>query len=130
LSGFRTDRALQEALSVIQRWNAGDRSVSTDLVFEKLQRAITLFQKSRMNMPSEGLRHVRIWNSGTPSMTKWQIESRTSGVVLAVYEVPAESAALDQMAREAGYRDYAAVCEELAAPDDENSEIVITKLEG
>jgi hypothetical protein len=64
------------------------------------------------------------------AMPKWQIESRTSGVVLAVYEVPTEAAALDQMAQVAGYRDYAEVCEELAAPGDENSEIVITKLEG
>ena len=44
-------------------------------------------------------------------MKKWSIENRVSGVELGVYEGETREAALDAMARDAGYRDYAEACE-------------------
>jgi hypothetical protein len=44
-------------------------------------------------------------------MTTFRIENTISGVVLGDYEGATEAEALDAMARDAGYSDYAACCE-------------------
>jgi hypothetical protein len=44
-------------------------------------------------------------------MRSWRIENRVSGIVLGVYSGESEQEALDAMARDARYRDYAAACE-------------------
>ena len=45
-------------------------------------------------------------------MTSYKIESVQSGVVLGVWEAESAAAALDAMAREAGYADHAEACRE------------------
>lgn len=44
-------------------------------------------------------------------MTTYMIENTLSGVIIGEYEAADEDGALDAMARDAGYRDYAACCE-------------------
>lgn len=44
-------------------------------------------------------------------MKKYRIENRTSGIILGVFEATSAEAALDAMAREAGYASYAEVQE-------------------
>lgn len=52
-------------------------------------------------------------------MTKYTIENTASGVVLGTYEAESAKAALDAMAREAGYANYADCCAEVPAADGE-----------
>ena len=52
-------------------------------------------------------------------MAHWQIENGVSAVVLGVYEGATEHEALDAMAKDAGYADYAAACEVQPAGDGE-----------
>jgi len=52
-------------------------------------------------------------------MTKYTIENTASGVVLGTYEAESAKAALDAMARDAGYADYAACCADVPSPDGE-----------
>src|SRR5690606_14698768 len=58
-------------------------------------------------------------------MTRYQIHNRTSGHILGVWEAESPDTALDAMAREAGYRDYAD-CQEQVPADD--GEIVVTEI--
>lgn len=58
-------------------------------------------------------------------MTRYQIHNRTSGHILGVWEAESPDTALDAMAREAGYRDYAD-CQEQVPADD--GEIVVTEM--
>lgn len=44
------------------------------------------------------------------NMARYQIENTISGVVLGVYEGASKADALDAMARDCGYRDYADCC--------------------
>jgi hypothetical protein len=55
-------------------------------------------------------------------MTKYQIAVKTSGVDLGVYDGADEDEAVEAMARDAGYRDYAAMCS-IADPEDLEAEI-------
>lgn len=59
-------------------------------------------------------------------MTKFKIENTHSGVILGVYEAEDKQGALDAMARDAGYRDYAHA--EEVAPSKEG-EIVVTEID-
>lgn len=43
--------------------------------------------------------------------SKWRITNANSGLELGVYEGADQADALDTMARDAGYRDYADACE-------------------
>ena len=56
-------------------------------------------------------------------MNFYQIENTASGVILGTYKAETEAAALDLMAQEAGYRDYAEA--NIVAPA-EQAEIAIT----
>lgn len=59
-------------------------------------------------------------------MTKrFQIENTKSGVILGEYEAGDEASALDALARDAGYADYA---EASAVSPAHNGEIVVTEL--
>lgn len=57
-------------------------------------------------------------------MTTYTIENTASGVVLGTYEAESAETALDAMARDAGYADYAACCAEAPAAD---REIVVSE---
>jgi len=59
-------------------------------------------------------------------MTRFQITNTRSGVDLGAYDGATEAEALDAMARDAGYRDYAEACEVAPA---EPGEIVVTKID-
>ena len=59
-------------------------------------------------------------------MSKYLITNSRSGMDLGVYKGDTEEEALDAMARDAGYSDYAECCE--AAPAREG-EIVVTRVE-
>lgn len=52
-------------------------------------------------------------------MRYWKITNRFSGLVLGIYGGEDEHAALDTMARDAGYADHAASCEVVPMADDE-----------
>jgi len=58
-------------------------------------------------------------------MSKYEIENTISGVVFGVYEGNSENEALDAMARDAGYADYAECCEVASACD---GAIVVTQV--
>ncbi|MDK8188153.1 MULTISPECIES: hypothetical protein [Sphingomonas] len=51
-------------------------------------------------------------------MTTYTITNIASGIVLGQYEAATEAEALDLMARDAGYADYASVPEEIGGGDD------------
>lgn len=61
------------------------------------------------------------------TMTSWEIENRTSGVVLGVYEGETEQDALRALARDAGYADHEAAC--AVAPVAEG-ELLVTEVDG
>ena len=52
-------------------------------------------------------------------MTIFRIENTTSGVILGDYEAATASDALDAMARDAGYADYADCCASVPTNDGE-----------
>lgn len=56
-------------------------------------------------------------------MATYKIENTRSGVIFGEYEGISEAAALDTMARDAGYADYAKCCEVAPVAD---GEIVVT----
>ena len=58
-------------------------------------------------------------------MTKYQIENGKTGVVLGIYEAKTEAAALDLMAQDAGYANYADA--EAESPSD--GAVVVTVVE-
>ena len=60
-------------------------------------------------------------------MTKYLITNAKSGAELGVYEGATEAEALDAMARDAGYADYAACCE--VAPAAEGEIVMIEVLD-
>lgn len=60
-------------------------------------------------------------------MTKFQIENTMTGAFLGVYEGADEAAALDAMAQDAGYADYADVTDQMPV---EEGEIAVYPVEG
>lgn len=58
------------------------------------------------------------------SAKTWTIENTTSGLVLGTYEGATAADALDAMARDAGYRDYADLQAQVPAED---GEIIVTE---
>lgn len=58
-------------------------------------------------------------------MAKYMIENRHSAVILGTYEAEDEAAALDAMARDAGYADYAAA---LAVTEGDGSDLIVTEV--
>lgn len=59
-------------------------------------------------------------------MTKYLIENTRSGIILGEYQADSKEAALDAMARDAGYADYAEAQEVAPAGD---GEILVTEVE-
>ena len=57
---------------------------------------------------------------------KWRIANSTSGIILGTYEGETKADALDAMAIDAGYKDYATACE---ATESEAGELTITKID-
>jgi hypothetical protein len=57
-------------------------------------------------------------NRGT-KMTTYQVENTKSAVILGAYEAASPEAALDAMAQDAGYRDYAHALETVGGDPDE-----------
>lgn len=51
-------------------------------------------------------------------MSQYEISNRSSGQILGTYIGATHWEALDAMARDAGYRDYAQACQETGAYDD------------
>lgn len=58
-------------------------------------------------------------------MRYYKIYNRTIGLDLGVFEAADEMAALDALAREAGYRDYAEACEVAPSDDLQVEEVVM-----
>ena len=62
-------------------------------------------------------------------MTSYKISNKSSGLVLGVFEAEDEDSALDEMARDAGYRDHADVAKQLDRDlDDLRAELIVTEL--
>ena len=59
-------------------------------------------------------------------MTTYRIENTASGIILGDYEADSKHAALDAMARDAGYADYAEAQEVAPAKD---GEIIVTEVQ-
>lgn len=58
-------------------------------------------------------------------MHTYEIENTKSGIILGQYEGATEAEALDALARDAGYTDYADMC---AVAPAANGEIVVTEI--
>lgn len=64
-------------------------------------------------------------------MTKFQIANRTSALDLGTYEAATEEEALDLMAQDAGYADYANAAEVLGLTvEDARADLVVEQVEG
>lgn len=59
-------------------------------------------------------------------MAKYSISNRVSGADLGTYEAESKAAALDAMAREAGYESHAAACE---VTGEDGGDLVVVELE-
>ncbi len=59
-------------------------------------------------------------------MKKYRIENQHSGVDMGIFDGETEEDALDAMARDAGYADYAEACE-VTGQDQETSGLVVTE---
>ena len=59
-------------------------------------------------------------------MDTYRIQNTISGADLGIYEAADEDGALDAMARDAGYADYAAACDEVPVAD---GEIDVTEID-
>ncbi len=57
-------------------------------------------------------------------MKKFEISNRNSGLVLGTYEGDTKQDALDAMARDAGYADYASIPAEAGTEDD----LIVTEI--
>lgn len=61
-------------------------------------------------------------------MTRYRISNPASGVTLGEYDAESERAALDALARDAGYRDYAAACE-VTGDDPDDPDLVVRTID-
>lgn len=61
----------------------------------------------------------------TATTTTYRISSRETGLVLGEYQAESPEAALDAMARDAGYRDHAHACE---TTETDGSELVVEEV--
>ncbi|HAX81606.1 MAG TPA: hypothetical protein DCY40_03425 [Actinobacteria bacterium] len=56
-------------------------------------------------------------STATPELPTWEISNPRSGAILGRWDAATAEAALDAMARDAGYADYADCCEQVPPPD-------------
>jgi len=65
-------------------------------------------------------------NTMEAEMAQFEINNRTSGLVLGVYEAANEADALDEMARGAGYENFADAC---FVVDNDGSDMIVRRVD-